>query len=72
VFKSNANVTRSNGIRTGENLYYISDSVAAMLPRPAIEEAILTWYNEQPRGRNYIQVNRWLVELDTEQCTDGV
>ena len=35
-----------------------------MLPRRAIEEAILTWYNEQPRGQNYIQVRRWLLEFD--------
>ena len=62
VFESNPNVTRSNGDRTGETMYYVQDPMTSKTSRQAIIEAVQTWYDEQP-GQNYLQVSRLLVEL---------
>ena len=66
VFKSNSNVTRSNGDRTGETIYYVQDPMASKTSRQAIIEAVQTWYDDQP-GQNYLQVSRLLMELRDSQ-----
>ena len=67
VFKSNPNVTRSNGDRTGENIHYTQDPMASKTPREAMTEAIRTWYYDV-LSQNHVQVSRLLEELREDYC----